>query len=402
MFELKPMLSALWRNKVSAMLIALQIALTLAIVSNAVTIIQERQEKIARPTGIDVENLIAVTFMPVPADYDMAGAVAADLDLMRSMPGVVDASVTNQAPISGSGSASGYFFEPNQEVGDITANYYQTDPHFINTLGLKLTAGRNFREDEMDILGPHQNYNADVAIITQQFADQAFPGESALGKYLYGGRDDHPTQIIGIVERHIGAWPGWSLAGNVVFYPVMAEGNHKRYLVRTEPGQRDEIFKQLEDKLAERDPQRVIHLETTENHMKETYSSDNLMIKVLTLVVSLLTFIVALGIVGLTIFWINQRAKQIGIRRALGASRRNISRYFLLENSIIAITGLVLGGTAAMLINGLIASNFSQPLLSLPMLITCALVLLLVSLLAALVPALRAANISPAMATRSV
>ena len=402
MLELKPMLSALWRNKISAMLIALQIALTLAIVSNAVTIIQERQEKIARPTGLDIENLIAITFMPVPTDYDMAGAVTADLDMMRSMPGVIDASVTNQSPMSGSGSASGFFLEPNQEIGDVTANYYQTDPHFIDTLGLKLIEGRNFRADEMETIGAHDTYRADVAIVTKQFAEQAFPGEDALGKTLYGGRDDHPTKIIGVVERHLGAWPGWSLAGNVVFYPVVVASNHKRYLVRTEPGQRDEVFKQLEDKLAERDPQRVIHIETTENHMKQSYSSDNLMIKVLTLVVSLLTFIVALGIVGLTIFWINQRAKQIGIRRALGASRRNISRYFLLENSIIAITGLVFGGTAAILINGLIASNFSQPVMSLPMLITCAVVLLIVSLLAALAPALRAANISPAMATRSV
>ncbi|AQQ68578.1 ABC transporter permease [Microbulbifer agarilyticus] len=402
MFEIKPMLSALWRNKISALLIAVQIALTLAIVSNSVTIIQERQHMIDRPTGIDVENLIGITFMPVPTDYDMAGAVVADLDLLRSMPGVIDASVTNQLPLSGSGSASGYFLEPNQEIGDFTANYYHTDPHFINTLGMKLVAGRNFREDEMKIVGAHDIHNADVAIVTQEFAERAFPEESALGKYLYSGRDDHPTKIIGIVERHLGAWPSWNLAGNVVFNPALITGNHKRYLVRTEPGQRDAIFKQLEDKLAERDPQRVIHVETTEENKRQSYSGDNLMIKMLSVVVGLLTFIVALGIVGLTTFWINQRTKQIGIRRALGASRSNISRYFLVENSIIAVTGLTLGGTAALIINEAIANNFSQPPLSLSLLIGCAIVLLVVSLTAALMPALRAANISPATATRSV
>ncbi|WGL18042.1 FtsX-like permease family protein [Microbulbifer bruguierae] len=402
MFELKPMLSALWRNKVSALLIALQLALTLAIVSNATVIVKDRLANMARPTGMDVDNIIAVTFMPVPNDYDMAGAVRADLDMMRSMPGVVDASVTNQIPVSGSGSASSFYLEPNAQIGDIDGNYYETDPHFINALGLNLIAGRNFREDEMHVVGANENFDGSVIIVTQQFADTAFPEGDALGKFLYYGNKSTPMEIIGIVERHLGAWPSWSLAGNVVFHPLLVAGNHKRYLVRTQPGHRDTIFKQLEDKLAERDPQRVIHLETLAENLASTYVSDNIMVKVLSLVMTLLTFIVALGIVGLTIFWINQRAKQIGVRRALGATRANISRYFLVENSIIAATGLILGTAAALIINRLMVSEFSQPALSLSMLAVCAVILLTVSLTAALMPAMRAANISPAMATRSV
>ncbi|MBB5212268.1 ABC transporter permease [Microbulbifer hydrolyticus] len=402
MFELKPMLSALWRNKVSALLIAIQLALTLAIVSNATVIVQDRLKNIARPTGMDVENIIAITFMPVPTDYDMAGAVRADLDMMRAMPGIVDATVTNQIPVSGSGSASSYYLEPNAQIGDVDGNYYQTDPHFINTLGLNLIEGRNFRQDEMGVYGSNERYESNVIVVTKQFADQAFPEGNALGKFLYHGSDDKPMEIIGIVERHLGAWPSWSLAGNVVFHPLLIEENHKRYLVRTEPGQRDAIFKQLEDKLADRDPQRVIHLETLSENLASTYVADNIMVKVLATVMALLTFIVALGIVGLTIFWINQRAKQIGVRRALGATRANIGRYFLVENSMIAGTGLILGTAAALIINQLMVSEFSQPALSLPMLAVCALILLLVSIVAALMPAMRAANISPAMATRSI
>lgn len=402
MLELKPMLSALWRNKVSALLIALQLALTLAIVSNATVIVKDRLNNMARPTGMDVDNIIAITFMPVPKDYDMGGAVRADLDLMRAMPGVIDATVTNQVPVSGSGSASSFYLEPNAQIGDVTGNYYQTDPHFINTLGLNLIAGRNFRDDEMHVIGANESFIGSVIIVTQQFADAAFPDGDALGKFIYHGSRDEPMEIIGIVERHLGAWPSWALAGNVVFHPLLVEGNHKRYLVRTEPGKRDDIFKQLEDKLAQRDPQRVIHVETLTENLASTYVADNIMVKVLTTVMTLLTFIVALGIVGLTIFWINQRTKQIGIRRALGATRANISRYFLVENSLIAGTGLVLGTAGALIINQLMVSEFSQPVLTLPLLAVCAVVLLLVSVAAALMPAMRAARISPAMATRSV
>ncbi|SHF57956.1 putative ABC transport system permease protein [Microbulbifer donghaiensis] len=402
MFELKPMLSALWRNKISALLIAVQLALTLAIVSNATVIVQDRLEKMARPTGIAVSDIISVTFMPVPVNYDMAGAVAADLELLRNMPGVVDATVTNQIPLSGSGSASTYFTEPNQEIGGENANYYQTDEHFIDTLGLNLVAGRNFTRADFDVIGPNDTYEPRVAIITQKFADVMFPGEDAVGKYFYSGGDGEPREIIGVVERHLGAWPSWSKAGQVAFYPLLVTGNHKRYLIRTEPGQRDTVYKQIEEKLAERDPQRVIHLDTLSKRMAQSYISDNVMVKVLSAVMTLLTFIVALGIIGLTIFWINQRNKQIGVRRALGATRANISRYFLVENTLIAGAGLAIGMAAAQVINHFMVNQFSQPVLSIPTLLVCALILLGVSVTAALVPAIRAANISPAMATRSV
>ncbi|MBY6212535.1 ABC transporter permease [Microbulbifer agarilyticus] len=402
MFELKPMLSALWRNKVSALLIALQLALTLAIVSNATVIVKDRMEKVARPTGMDVENIIAATYMPIPTDYDMAGAVIADLDLLRRTPGVLDASVTNQIPLSGSGSAGTYFNEPNQEIGGENANYYQVDSHFIDTLGLNLIEGRNFTPADEHVVGPNDRHHSEVAVVSKQFAEKLFPGESAVGRFFYAGNSDQPVEIIGVVEQHLGAWPGWSRAGNVVFYPLLVTDNHKRYLIRTEPGQRDAVLKEVEELLNNRDPQRVVQVETLSKNLERTYIGDNVMIKVLSLVMALLTFIVALGIIGLTIFWINQRTKQIGIRRALGATRANISRYFLVENSLIAGTGLVLGTAGALIINRLMVSEFSQPTLTLPLLAVCAIVLLLVSITAALMPAMRAANVSPAMATRSV
>ncbi|WP_346839015.1 FtsX-like permease family protein [Microbulbifer sp. SAOS-129_SWC] len=402
MLELRPMLSAIWRNKISALLIVLQLALTLAIISNAAVIVGDRSDMMKRPTGMDVDNVIAVTFLAIPQDYDMAAAVTADMAMLREMPGVVDAAPSNQIPLSGSGSASGFHTKPNEEIGGEAANYFQSDPHFINALGMKLIAGRNFTEADMDVVGPNDNYKSKVAIVTKQFADTLFPDGNALGKYFYGGNDSHPTEIIGIVERNLGSWVGWSNAGNVAVFPVLVAGNFKRYLIRTEPGQRDQVLKQVEDALAKRDPRRVIHMETLAKDMARSYAGDNTMVKALSSVMALLTFIVALGIVGLTFFWINQRRKQIGVRRALGATRTAISRYFLLENLLIAGTGIALGMAAAQIFNHLMVSSFKQPALTLPVMAVCALILVSVSVVAALVPALRAANISPATATRSV
>ncbi|MFS1525741.1 ABC transporter permease [Microbulbifer sp. 2304DJ12-6] len=400
MFELKPILSTLWHHKVSALLIALQLALTLVIVSNTLLIVTDRMDKMARPTGMAVEDIIVADFLAIPQDYDMAAAVRADLDMLRALPNVVDATPSNKAPLSSSGSASTYHTQPNQETGGVNANYYRTDPHFINALGLTLVAGRNFTPAEMQIYAPGEHLEVHVAIITRQLAEKLFPSEDALGKSLYD--DDSPMEIIGIVERHLGAWVGWSNAGNVAFFPAVRTGQGMDYLVRAETGKRDAVLKILADKLAERDPERVIRVKTLSNHKARSYARDNIMVKVLSTVGAMLAFIVALGIVGLTSFWINQRTKQIGVRRALGATRANISRYFLVENSLIAVTGIALGAAAALIANQYLVRDYSQPVLTLLPLGICALVILLVSLGAALAPALRAANISPATATRSV
>ncbi|MCO1333650.1 ABC transporter permease [Microbulbifer sp. OS29] len=402
MLELKPMLSALWRNKASALLIALQLALTLAIISNIVVIVQDRIEKIERPTGITVEDIIALNFMAIPQNYDMTGAIAADLELLRALPYVKDATVTNQVPLSQSGSAGTFYTQPNQEIGGENSNYYNTDPHFIDTLGLNLVAGRNFTDAEIQFSDPNESPEIAVALVTQQFAEKLYPGQDPIGKPLFDGSGSNPIEIIGVVERHLGAWVGWSNAGNVAFFPSIKNTQDTNYLIRTEPGKRDQVLKALVQKLSERDPQRVIKTKVLSEYVARSYARDNLMVKVLSIVAAMLSFIVALGIVGLTIFWINQRAKQIGVRRALGATRTNISRYFLLENSLIAGTGIAIGSAAALIVNQSMVRDYSQPELTLMPLAICALLVLLVSLAAALTPAIRAANISPATATRSV
>ncbi|WP_308368496.1 MULTISPECIES: FtsX-like permease family protein [unclassified Microbulbifer] len=405
MLEIRPILSALWRSKIAALLIALQLALTLAIVSNASIIVGERQDKVARPTGMPVEDIITVMFQPMSQNYDIPAAVVADRDLMRSIPGVIEVTHSNHIPLSGSGSSSSYYNKPNQETGGEGANYFQVGPEFLQALGMKLVAGRNFEPSEVQQVGLNDRLDANVVIVTKQFADALYPDGNALGNAIYTNRSSHPIEIIGIVERNLGSWVNWSKAGNAAFFPQMLviDGTlFMRYLVRTEPGQRDAVFKQLEEKLSQRDPQRVIELKTLEEQKDRQYSRDNTMVKVLIAVMALLTFIIALGIVGLTTFWINQRRKQIGVRRALGATRAAIGRYFLLENGMIAGTGIALGMAASQIANHFIVSNYSQPTLPLPLMLICATILLCVSLAAALLPALRAANISPATATRSI
>ena len=114
----------------------------------------------------------------------------------------------------------------------------------------------------------------------------------------------------------------------------------------------------------------------------------------------LLILVNSFGVVGLTIFLINQRSKYIGIRRALGATRSEILRYFLIENAIICIVASILGGVLAILCNVYLVSRIALGLLPWYYLPIAATMLLVMTLLAAWYPVSRATTISPAVASR--
>src|ERR1043165_325800 len=102
--ELRPILSAMLRNKTGAILVGLQIAITLAVVANAIAIIVTRAEKIARPPGFDSDDLIFVQSYGFGPNYDQRSTLDNDLRVLRSMPGVASASPISQIPMSGGGS----------------------------------------------------------------------------------------------------------------------------------------------------------------------------------------------------------------------------------------------------------------------------------------------------------
>jgi putative ABC transport system permease protein len=122
----------------------------------------------------------------------------------------------------------------------------------------------------------------------------------------------------------------------------------------------------------------------------------------LSVVVGLLLAISALGIFGLAAFNVSTRTKQIGTRRAVGARRFDIVRYFMVENWVITSTGVVVGCVLALVLGFWLSSVFELPRLKLYYLVAGVLALWTVGLAAALWPARRAARVSPAVATRTV
>jgi len=399
---IRPILSALLRNRAGALLVAIQISITLAIVVNAVYVTQQRVEKIGRPTGLDDQNIFSFSTEGFDKDFDFPAMVRADLALLREMPGVIDAAPMQQIPLSGSGSSSGYFSLPNEKGTESPANTFWTDEHGINALGAKLSGGTTFDASAVKYLDEYPQFLQPGAIVSQGFAEALFPKQNALGKTFY---DNHstPHKIVGVIEHMHGSWVGWDKVDRVILSPMVGPKPRTRYIVRTQPGEIDRVMAAAEVALRQRDSNRVIgKLRKMSDQKMASYAGDSLMAVTLTVVTGLVLVFSALGIFGLATFNVNTRTRQIGTRRAVGARRRDIVRHFMTENWLITTLGVVVGCCLALAAGFWLSTHFGLPRLDLYYLVGGVLILWTVGQLAAWQPSLKAAKVSPSMATRNV
>lgn len=398
----RPMMSSLLRSKTGPVLVALQIAVTLAIVINALFIISQRVEKMNRETGIDVPNVIVTDVRGFGDGFDVVDSITNDIDLIKSIPGVIAATVSNHAPLSGSGSGTGLRTEPDETITPISTARYQWSEEGLDALGVELSRGRNFLPGEVLFNTPGSDNPVPSVLITQELADELFPDEDALGNTVYWGSMEAST-VVGIIGHMHGSWVNWDKLGNVVVHPGKPAYTNNRYLIRVEPGMRDQLIPVIEQALGDSNLQRVVkNVRPLEEMAARSYRGDRGMAIILSIVISLLIGLTALVIVGLASFHVTQRTKQIGTRRALGATRADIIREFLLENWLITTAGAVLGIVLTAVVAYWLETTFQLPRLDWWYLPAGIGILWVLSSLAVVEPARRAASVPPAVATRSI
>jgi putative ABC transport system permease protein len=402
--EIRPILSALMRSKVAMILIGLQVALTLAIVCNALFIINERLAHMARPSGMNEADTFWFGSNGFGQGYNAKVVQQSDLAILRQLPGVADAAPTNSVPMSDGGWSTGLSLQARQKTSTAETTIYLVDDHAISTFGTHLVAGRNFKPEEIESVDFGDRLLPKVAIVSKALADKLYPDQDPIGKQVFFDQDPPTTTIIGVVDRLQEPWVSSKDVENATFVPAfMPYGNSTRYLVRTEPGRRDEVMKQVEQKMTEANPSRIIgKVRPITEVRSDAYAEDRAMAIILSVVIFCLLTITALGIVGMASFWVAQRTKQIGTRRALGATKFDILRYFQTENFIITTMGLIGGGILAYGFSLYLMKTYQSPRLPwfyVPVGFVC---LWILGQLAVLGPALRASRVPPAIATRSV
>ena len=397
--EIRPILSTLMRNKTGALLIALQIALTMAVVVNATVVILDRAATMAKPTGVDSERLIVTHVSTLGDEVNVRAASENDVRVLEALPGVERVSRVSTTPLSNSGSSQSFTTSPDEDAPTYSVAYYQGDIALAEVFGLEIVRGRWFRDDEI-VYDPPTGQSASHAVLADALADEMFPDSDPIGQYIYTSTGD-AIEIVGTYDQLSRPWYTWGDFYATTIFP-MVELQYG-YAVRVQPDRRDALVPEIEEALAGVDPDRVVS--STRTHIdvvKRTYQRDTAMNRMLTIVMFLVLTITALGIVGLASFSVTQRRRQIGTRRAIGAQKFHIVRYFLVENWLITTGGMVLGLALTFALNYQLITEYNLPRLDPVWLPAVVLGLWAVGLLAAMGPARAAAGIDPAIATRNV
>lgn len=402
--EFGPIFRSLLRNRARVVLIVAEVALTLAIVANCMSLILDTRAQLAHESGFDDEHIVLVQSNPFAESLNQQEVLnqLADRDLqtLRALPGVKAASNTVLAPWEPGGSITvvrlpGTRDEPTQ------TQFYSADPATFDALGIPVVQGRGFTRDEYE-------HGADAApnetlpvVISKTLADAVFPDGKAVGRELAFPDESQHLLVVGVIDRFYK--PLGEASDRVMLTPARSAGFDygTDFLVRTE-GDPGALIPQLEKALLGVEKGRFLRLRTVVDARTQFQRRDHLLVATLNGVMALLVLVTALGIVGLTSFSVAERRRQIGTRRALGASKAAIVRQFLLENWMVTSLGVVLGAALAYGLNFGLVTWVAGAKLSVLVVAVGAVGLWLIGVASALGPALRGAQVPPAIATRNV
>ena len=406
----RPILSALRRHKIAAFLIVLEIALAFAIVSNAVYMVIGRLQRIDLPSGIDERNLVLLRLATAGKQNGSVASAQTDLAALRAIPGVESASAINALPLSRTQWGLAYATHPSHNFTDgVPSSVYLGGPDLLKTLGIRVIQGSALRPSDYSDLSPKDVFkafvNARQALITQAFAQRLWPHASAVGKVMYMG--ETPVLVVGVVSNIIRPYIGADAHDPANYYGVISPFRtgpdlNAWYALRCQPAECARVLEAAAAKLQAMHPTETLNAQESFMHMRQRYfRDDRSMAWLLASTVIALLGVTAIGIVGLASFWVQQRTRQIGVRRALGARRVDILRYFQTENFLLATAGIALGCAAAIGINVWLMAHYAVPRLPVIYLPLGALLLWGLGQLAVLGPALRAARVAPTVAMRT-
>lgn len=408
---LRPMVSSLLRHRLMPLLLLGQIVLACAILTNVAFLLLRQLDPMLIDDGIVRNEVLLVDqLMLQNARWTTAQSQALQ-QALKSIPGVRVFAPTMGLPMRQTMSFSMALRSPAGV--EITPTGFAGDG-LVQALGMELVQGRDFNADDYVIGGGMFNKGAQgivPVILTQALSDKFFPDGHALGGRLDGGDEKSQYVVVGIV-RHLLRYELAELddghAEESLVYPMrdMTRMPRMAYAVRTGPAQREAVKAAIPGVIQrEFGPQLMRDIptvvETYERVRGFSFKQRRAAAWLLGSVCAVVALITLIGIASLTGYWIEQRTRQIGIRRALGATRAQVLRHFHVENLLLTALGLLLGLPLAYAVNQWLMQHYELPRLPLLYLPIGAALLLILGQCAVLWPARRAAAIAPAIATRA-
>ncbi len=406
--EILHILKILKRSKAIAILIILQVAITLAIVSNSVFITSAVLENWLIESYLDEREIINIWTIVHDDNLDQRQIIEDDLKRLESIPGVQLATTTTEHVLERNAYFNEVFNSFDAEAKALDVGIFDTNLNGPAILGIEITSGRNLQPADL-VTGHFEELtqSAPNVIVSEAIAKDLFPDGNALGSTFYINNKREAAKIVGIYKNimlgEMAVYRG--VQYHSVIRPQVRYGyaDHVNYMVRIDPGMSDEILQTIEEKLYEQSGRYVQTVEFAARSKKRLWDGRSSFAFTMLGISVIGLCITALGIVGLVTFSVSLRKKEIGTKRALGATKYQVIRYFLIENSILTFIGMALGVLLSMYLNYILVDRFNNGgLIQFNSCFAVAMFIWCICLLAVYFPAKKAANIAPAIVTRGL
>lgn len=389
-------LSSLRFNLVTAALMVIEVCLALAVTVNALFLIAVHLSAMKIEPGVATQELAWVQ----ASGAGQRSMDASVLMSMKNLQGVKGAIKINSVPLGGNAWTADFRTDDAQSKTLPDVAVYLGTEGTLDVLGSQLVSGRDFLPEEyVDFDMLKGDPPPGVIIVTSAFAHAAWPGANPLGKRIWFAGT--PVRVVGVVKALVA--PSFRNVGSSqmsVIAPVRRVASDI-YALRVDAKMRDKVLSGLPRLLSSLNRAVLISGVSSFEAAQDAYfHDDKALIWLLLFVTGVLLAITVLGIAGLSSFWVFKRTRSIGIRRALGATRGDIVRYFAGENLAVTACGVLLGAGAAIGVNFWLMENYEVPKLSYLYVVLGALLLLGIGVCAALGPALRASLVPPITAAR--
>jgi len=411
--NIKALLKALRLRKFATTLLLLQLSLTIGLMVNTVILTVSSMEKLNNPFGFDVEQLIAVSLLPTSGSYNdpsyYRSIIEQDIAKITELEGVISAAHYNQLPIQNGG------WNGNMQAADFPEDQtlpreLRYVPQFfsskigLNNLGVEIIQGRALTDAD-DITSSFyaldtQNEAEQNIILTESLAKAVFPNKSAIGELTNNGRVVGIAKDFVISPNHQGNAKHYAMFGNFMY---LEPGFAQSYLVRVKPGQVEQIKEKLRDTIlsvqAERD---ILHIQSMSEHLSRFYSADTGLASLFGMLSLLMVLVTVVSSFAHAHFHVTQQRKFIGIRRALGARKKDIMLYVFSENWLLNFGASIIGIATMIGLN----IGLSQVInIEKPTVLLYALAVFIVfaaGSLATWFPAYKTTKISPVIATKTL
>ncbi len=392
--SISQLIRSLLRRKIITLLLLMQIAFTLALVANSFVLAQQARQLAAQPTGLDLHNTLSLQLKPTTVALRQQPALDELLERQQQaiadLPGVISVGWSNQPPLVWGGSKVNVSIAGQQETSNRDFIPLQlSSVSVLDALSLQLVSGRWFEDTDL---------NTPVAVLTQSFAQQLFVDEVAVGQLTNYGT------VIGVVADVLLHRSSNNSADGIFLHRQLSSvGWGYTLLIKTQPGQLNQVRQQLPDLLRSVEPETDILMSSSLAEMRDQlYSEERGMAILLSVLSGLMLLVSLISAYSHALFHGMQQQNEIGIKRALGASKQRILLDVFSESWLTTVIGASLGLLASYLLQQQLSKIISLPALPLWLPLATALMLLLCVTVATWYPAAIATRVSPATATKAL